>query len=408
MIERSLDTLTWQLIEEVLIVAAVCIVFLWHARSALVSAVILPLGILVSFILMRWFGINANIMSLGGIAIAIGTMVDASVVMVENLHKHKEAGATGSHWEIVRRASKEVGPALFFSLLVITVSFLPVFALEEVEGRLFKPLAMTKTTAMASAAVLTLILMPVLMGLFVRGKLHGESHNPISRFMIWVYRPALDFALRHRALSVVGAIVALAVTFVPFNRLGSEGWPKLREGDALAMPTTLPGISSTEARRTLQIQDRLLAEFPEVEVVLGKIGRADTALDPAPLAMVETHITMHPEESWPERIIELDWLRRRAGWMVADAVDRGFLTEYQPDDSGRPDDEKCAEQTALMAQGDVEAVVPRTLGRRARAARAARGAGGAGARPPRRAARGVPGFGGRVDRLGADGRGGVA
>lgn len=347
LIERSLDTLSRQLIEEVLIVAGVCVLFLWHARSALVSAFILPLGILVSFILMRFLGINANIMSLGGIAIAIGTMVDASVVMVENLHKHRESGTAGDHWDVVRKASREVGPALFFSLLIITVSFLPVFALEDVEGRLFKPLALTKTSAMASAAVLTLVLMPVLMGMFVRGKLHGEAHNPLSRVMIGVYRPVLNFALRHRVLSIVAAFAVLGATYVPLSMLGSEFRPPLREGDALAMPTTLPGISSTEARRTLQIQDRLLTEFPEVEVVLGKVGRADTALDPAPLAMVETHITMHPEESWPARIIELPWLKRQAGHMVAEARRRDLIAEEPAADA------KTAEQTALMAHASL-------------------------------------------------------
>ena len=320
LIKRSIGTLTKQLVEELLIVALVCVVFLWHARSALVSTIVLPLGVLVSFIVMRALGVNANIMSLGGIAVAIGAMVDASVVMVENFHKHREsAKGPVDHWELVRRASHEVGPALFFSLLVITVSFLPVFALEDQAGRLFKPLAFTKTLAMASAAVLTLFLMPVLMGLFVRGRLHAESVNPISRLMIGAYLPVLRFALRFRKTSIAGALLLLLATVVPFSRLGTEFMPAIKEGDALAMPTTLPGISSTEARRTLQTQDRLLAEFPEVRVVLGKIGRADTALDPAPLAMVETHISLHPESQWPERIIDEDWLEERVEDLISRA-----------------------------------------------------------------------------------------
>ena len=344
LIERSIATLTRQLVEEVLIVALVCIVFLWHAQSALVSVVVLPLGILVSFIVMRALDINANIMSLGGIAIAIGAMVDASVVMVENLHKHKEADSKSDHWALVTRASKEVGPALFFSLLIITASFLPVFALEDQAGRLFKPLAFTKTFAMASAAVLTLILMPVLMGLFVRGSVRSESANPVSRVMIAVYTPVLEFALRFRKLSIALALVTLAITLIPLSRLGSEFMPAIQEGDALAMPTTLPGISSTEARRTLQTQDRLLKEFPEVEVVLGKIGRADTALDPAPLAMVETHISLLPPERWPERIVDLSWLRKRAADVLAHARSAGRVGE------GGPEDSETVRQTALMSQ----------------------------------------------------------
>ena len=346
LIGRSIGTLARQLIEELLIVALVCVVFLWHARSALVSTVVLPLAILVSFIVMNALGINANIMSLGGIAIAIGAMVDASVVMVENFHKHREsAGDDADHWEVVRTAAQEVGPALFFSLLVITISFLPVFALEDQAGRLFRPLAFTKTLAMGSAAVLTLVLMPVLMGFFVRGKLHPESANPVSRLMIRCYLPVLRFALSHRTLSIAAAVLLLALTVIPFMRLGSEFMPSIKEGDALAMPTTLPGISSTEARRTLQIQDRLLAAFPEVEVVLGKIGRADTALDPAPLSMVETHITLLPEEDWPERIVELDWLAGAAKSLLNE-----LPAEAQRDLGVSLGD--AARQVALMGQTD--------------------------------------------------------
>ena len=313
LIERSIATLVWQLLEELGIVALVCVLFLWHARSALVSVIVLPLALLVSFLAMRALGVSANIMSLGGIAVAIGAMVDAGVVMVENFHKHREAaGDDGDHWTLVRDASREVGPALFFSLLVITIAFLPVFALEDQAGRLFEPLALTKTLAMASAAVLTLFLMPVLIGLFVRGRLAREAKNPISRAMIAVYLPVLRFALGHRTLSIGIALALLVATVVPFARLGSEFMPSIREGDVLAMPTTLPGISSAEARRTLQIQDGLLYGFPEVEVVLGKIGRADTALDPAPLSMVETHVSLLPEERWPRRIVERDWLEEVA------------------------------------------------------------------------------------------------
>jgi Cu(I)/Ag(I) efflux system membrane protein CusA/SilA len=344
LIERSIGTLSKQLIEELLIVALVCVVFLWHARSALVSTVVLPISILVSFLVMRVLGVNANIMSLGGIAVAIGAMVDASVVMVENFHKHREAddGRT-DHWELVRNASREVGPALFFSLLVITVSFLPVFALEDQAGRLFEPLAFTKTLAMASAAILTLFLMPVLIGFFVRGRVEKEASNPISRLMIACYLPVLRWALRFRKTAITVALLLLVATVVPFARLGSEFMPSLKEGDALAMPTTLPGISSTEARRTLQIQDRLIAEFPEVDVVLGKIGRADTALDPAPLAMVETHISLLPEERWPRRIPDFDWLVERAEGVLSEALaaDSVSALEVERDEAAR--------QVALMS-----------------------------------------------------------
>jgi len=345
LIERSIATLTRQLIEEILIVAAVCLLFLWHARSALVSALVLPLGVLASFLLMRVFGIGADIMSLGGLAIAIGTMVDASVVMVENLHKHKElAGPGADHWALVRRASVEVGPALFFSLLLITVSFLPVFALEDQAGRLFTPLAYTKTFAMASAAVLTLMLMPVLMGLFVRGPVRSEASNPVSRVMIAVYLPVLRGALRWRRSAIALAVALLAVTLVPLARMGSEFMPPIREGDALAMPTTVPGISSTEARRTLQVQDALIKDFPEVDVVLGKIGRADTALDPAPLSMIETHISLLPETRWPRRIVELGWLERTARAMLAD-LGAGALPRDRAD--------HVARQAALMSQASL-------------------------------------------------------
>ena len=344
LIEQSIATLRRQLLEELAIVALVCVLFLWHARSALVAAVVLPLGILTAFGVMRLFGVSANIMSLGGIAVAVGAMIDAAVVMVENLHKHKEAAKPeDDHWELVRRASREVGPALFFSLAVITVSFLPVFVLEDQAGRLFKPLAFTKTCAMASAAVLAVVLMPVLMGFFVQGKVHRESANPISRAMIAIYLPVLRFALKNRWLSIGVALLLLGLTVIPYSRLGTEFMPPIREGDALAMPTTLPGISSTEARRTLQMQDRLMKGFPEVEVVLGKIGRANTPLDPAPLSMVETHITLLSEDEWPARVIERDWLERRAR-DVLDEARQSFTLGPLPASAN-----EAAEQTARMS-----------------------------------------------------------
>lgn len=347
LIKRSVWTLSKQLLEELLIVAVVCVIFLWHARSALVSAVTLPIAILLSFIIMRILGMNANIMSLGGIAIAIGAMVDAAVVMVENLHKHKEQNPDETdHWKQVIEASKEVGPALFFSLLVITVSFLPVFALQEQAGRLFKPLAYTKTFAMGASALVALILTPIMMGFFVRGKIHAEAKNPVSRVLIWVYLPVIQFALKYRKTSIFIAILCLGLTYLPFQRFGSEFMPPIREGDILYMPTTVPGISSTEARRTLAIQDGLLAQFPEVETVLGKIGRADTPLDPAPLAMVETHISLHPQEQWPKRIIEKGFLAGIASDMLVTLRNHGQLKKS----SKKSPDEKLADQTELMSR----------------------------------------------------------
>ncbi|MFQ5714902.1 MAG: efflux RND transporter permease subunit [Candidatus Scalinduaceae bacterium] len=311
LIRRSINTLEHQLVEEMIIVALICVIFLLHVRSALVSAITLPIGILISFIVMKAMGIGANIMSLGGIAIAIGAMVDASVVMVENVHKHKEReDREKDHWKLVIKASQEVGPSLFFSLLVITVSFLPVFALQDQAGRLFKPLAYTKTFAMAGSAFVAIILIPVLMGFFIRGKTYPESRNPVSRFLIACYSPVIHFSLKRKKTIVVIAMLILIATFFIYRRLGSEFMPPLREGDILYMPTTVPGLSVTEARRTLQIQDRLLSQYPEVEVVLGKIGRADTSTDPAPLSMVETHVSLRPEEEWPERIIKKGYLKK--------------------------------------------------------------------------------------------------
>ncbi len=327
LILRAIRNLREKLLEESIVVALVCLVFLFHIRSALVVILTLPLGILMAFIAMRFLGISADIMSLGGIAIAIGAMVDAAIVMIENMHKHLEreigkkkrrlAVEEGSdftddgkyptsllssreRWEIVVRASKEVGPALFFSLLIITVSFLPVFALEAQEGRLFKPLAWTKTLAMASASLLALTLVPVMMGLFVRGTLYPETRNPVNRFLIWVYKPVLEFALRWRWPVLGGTVAVVILSLIPLQRIGSEFMPPLNEGSILYMPMTLPGISVRTAHEAMRKQDSILATFPEVESVFGKAGRANTATDPAPLAMFETTIVLKPEEEWRE------------------------------------------------------------------------------------------------------------
>jgi len=299
LIHRAIDTLRDKLVEESLIVAAVAVIFLLHARSALVAIITLPLGILISFIVMRVIGVNANIMSLGGIAIAIGAMVDAAIVMIENMHKHLERAEPGtSRWEIVLESAKQVGPPLFFSLLIITFSFLPVFSLEQQEGRLFKPLAFTKTFAMAGAAFLSITLVPVLMGYLIRGKIRPESTNPVNRVLRWIYAPVIDFVLRRPWAIIAGAAVVLGATVIPWNRLGSEFMPPLHEGSILFMPTTVPGVSIAQAREIMRYQDSVLAAIPEVERVLGKAGRANTATDPAPLDMYETTITLKPENEW--------------------------------------------------------------------------------------------------------------
>jgi len=299
LIDRAVGTLQEKLLEEMLIVALICIGFLLHARSALVAVLTLPLGVLLSFVAMYALGIEANIMSLGGIAIAIGVMVDASVVMVENLHKHRERRPDADQVELVIEASREVGPALFFSLLIVTVSFLPVFALSQQEGRLFGPLATTKTFAMAFASIIAVTVIPALMVYLVRGRLRPESANPVSRFFVRAYRPVIDAVLR-RPVAVLGAgVVVIALTVWPYQRLGSEFMPPLDEGDLLYMPTTTPGISITAARDLLQETDRIISQHPQVEHVLGKIGRADTATDPAPLSMIETTIRLVPEAEWP-------------------------------------------------------------------------------------------------------------
>jgi len=301
LIERAIGTLKHTLFEESIIVALVCILFLFHLRSALVGILTLPIGVLVSFIIMHGQGINANIMSLGGIAIAVGAMVDAAIVMIENAHKHLEHyGDTKERWELIRDSAVEVGPSLFFSLLIIAVSFLPVFTLEAQEGRMFRPLAFTKTYAMTGAAILSITLVPVLMGYLVRGKILPESKNPVNRFLIWVYHPIIKLVLKAKWLVLGLAVATLAVTYIPWKNIGSEFMPPLNEGDLLYMPTTLPGISITKARELLQQTDRIIKSFPEVDQVLGKVGRAETATDPAPLTMLETTITLKPKDEWRE------------------------------------------------------------------------------------------------------------
>jgi Cu(I)/Ag(I) efflux system membrane protein CusA/SilA len=320
LIEGAVENLQEKLFEEVAIVALVCMIFLVHLRSAFVAILTLPLGILVSFIVMYHQGLNANIMSLGGIAIAIGAMVDAAVVMVENAHKHLERDeGKKPRTEILIDAASEVGPSLFFSLLIITVSFLPVFSLQAQEGRLFSPLAFTKTYAMAGAALLAITVVPLLMVWFIRGKIVAEHRNPLNRFLLWLYAPVIRFVLRRKLLVLAGALVVLAATVVPLRQLGSEFMPPLNEGDLLYMPTTLPGISITKAREILQQTDRMIRQFPEVHHVFGKIGRAETATDPAPLSMIETTITLKPPEEWrpgmtiQKLIAELDQAVRLPG-----------------------------------------------------------------------------------------------
>jgi Cu(I)/Ag(I) efflux system membrane protein CusA/SilA len=299
LIERSVETLVKTLIEESIIVALVCAVFLFHLRSALVAIVSIPVSILLSFILMHLQGIGANIMSLGGIAISIGVLVDAAVVMVENAHSHLEKeGDERSHFEIILTSAKEVGPTLFFTLLVITVSFLPVFTLEEQEGRLFKPLAFTKTYAMAMSALVAVTLLPVLMYWFVRGKMRSEERHPVSRVLRALYAPVLRLSLRHRWAAVAVMLLVMASAVIPYKRLGSEFMPPLWEGDILYMPTTFPGLSITKAKELLQQTDRIIKTFPEVETVFGKVGRAETATDPAPLSMIETTITLKDPSEW--------------------------------------------------------------------------------------------------------------
>ena len=326
LIDRAVKTLEEKLIEESIVVALVCLLFLMHLRSAFVAIVILPIAVLASFGIMYGQGLSSNIMSLGGIAIAVGAMVDAVIIMIENAHKHLERdGGRKPHWDIIRDAAVEVGPTLFYSLLVITVSFLPVFTLQSQEGRLFKPLAFTKTYSMATAALLSITLAPVLMGLFIRGKIPREEKNPINRFLIWLYHPVLDLMIKFRWAVIITAAVIVGWVFFPWNAvvarvlpngavkefaaklgkafpyqsLGSEFMPPLYEGDLLYMPTTFPGISPTKAREVLQQTDQMIRAFSEVHHVFGKIGRAESATDPAPMDMIETTIMLKPEDEWP-------------------------------------------------------------------------------------------------------------
>jgi copper/silver efflux system protein len=318
LIERAISTLKQKLFEESVIVALVSILFLLHFRSAFVAIFTLPVAILIAFIVMRLQGVSANIMSLGGIAIAIGAMVDAAIIMIENAHKHveheasKPEGERRPHWTVISEAAQEVGPSLFYSLLVITLSFLPVFTLQAQEGRLFKPLAFTKTYSMAAAAVLAVTTVPVLMGFLIRGKIRPEEQNPINRMLVRVYHPLLHVVLRYKRIVVLAAIAIMLITIIPYSRLGSEFMPPLYEGDLLYMPTTLPGISITKAKEILQQTDKIISTFPEVKYVFGKVGRAETATDPAGLDMIETLIRLKPEDEWrqgmtPERLVsEMD------------------------------------------------------------------------------------------------------
>ncbi|MBY3208490.1 efflux RND transporter permease subunit [Rhizobium laguerreae] len=299
LIEAAIETLKGTLIEESIVVALVAVAFLLHVRSALVAIIMLPVGILIAFIAMRMLGLGANIMSLGGIAIAIGAMIDAAIVMIENAHKHLERAPPGKpRVEILVEAASEVGPALFFSLLIITVSFLPIFTLESQEGRLFGPLAFTKTFAMAAAALLSVTLVPALMVFFVRGRIVPEHKNPLNRFLIWIYRPVISGVLRVKTLTILAALAVLAVSVWPVQHIGSEFMPNLDEGTLMYMPTTLPGISVTKAAELMQTQDRIIKSFPEVQSVFGKAGRALTATDPAPTEMFETIITLKPKSEW--------------------------------------------------------------------------------------------------------------
>lgn len=300
LIDRAIDNLWQKLLEEFIVVALVCIVFLFHVRSSLVAIISLPVGILVAFIVMHLQGLNANIMSLGGIAVAIGAMIDGAIVLIENMHKHMEKTplTDENRWQVVADAAVEVGPALFFTLLIITVSFVPVFTLEAQEGRMFSPLAFTKTYAMAASAALAVTLVPVLMGYFIRGRVLPEQSNPINRSLIAIYMPALKAALAYPRTTLTAAVVIALLGLWPLSQIGSEFIPPLDEGDLMYMPTTYPGLSIGKARELLQQTDKLIATVPEVENVFGKIGRAETATDPAPLTMIETFIQLKPRDQW--------------------------------------------------------------------------------------------------------------
>jgi len=304
LIQDAVSNLWFKLLEEFAVVALVCILFLFHIRSSLVAIISLPIGILAAFIIMKMQGLNANIMSLGGIAIAIGAMIDGAIVMIENMHKHMERTplTKKNRWEVVYNSAKEVGPALFFSLLIITVSFVPVFTLEAQEGRMFSPLAFTKTYAMAASAALAITLVPVLMGYFVRGKVKAEHENPVNRILTYIYKPVLRTALAYPKSILLGATVILAIGLWPANKIGTEFIPPLDEGDLMYMPTTYPSLSVGEAREILHKTDRLIKTLPEVDTVFGKIGRAETATDPAPLTMIETFIQFKPKSEWREGV----------------------------------------------------------------------------------------------------------
>ncbi len=304
LIDRAVENLWYKLLEEFLVVAAVCLVFLFHLRSSLVAIISLPVAILTAFIVMRLQGINANIMSLGGIAIAIGAMIDGAIVMIENMHKHMEKTplTDENRWQVVTKAATEVGPALFFSLLIITVSFLPVFTLEAQEGRMFSPLAFTKTYAMAAAALLAITLVPVLMGYFIRGKIRPEQQNPINRLLVGAYQPILKGVLQFPKTTLLLACLLATTALYPLGKIGNEFMPPLDEGDLMYMPTTYPGISIGKARELLQQTDRLIRTLPEVKSVFGKVGRAETATDPAPLSMIETFIQLKDRSEWREGV----------------------------------------------------------------------------------------------------------
>lgn len=386
LIKRAIGTLKEKLLEESIVVAVVALVFLLHFRSAVVAILTLPIGILMAFIVMYYLGINANIMSLGGIAIAIGAMIAAAVPMIENLHKHIErnnqSAEKRSHWALVLDSTREVGPALFFSLLIITISFLPVFALEAQEGRLFKPLAYTKTFVMAASALLAVTLVPVAMGLLVRGRIRAEHRNPVNRLIRRTYDPVLKFALHRRWWVLGGAATVLAVTAIPWKRLGSEFMPPLREGTIMFMPTTLPGVSITEARRIMRTQDSVIRTFPEVESVFGKVGRARTATDPAPLSMIETVVNLKPESEWrpglsyQELVNEMDVAVRMPGvtnsWTMPikgriDMLATGIRTPvgikiFGPDLATLEVVGKKIERVVLQVPGTRSAIADRSLG----------------------------------------------
>lgn len=393
LIDRAIQNLTHKLIEEFIVVALVCAIFLWHVRSALVAVITLPLGLALAFIAMHFQGLNANIMSLGGIAIAVGAMVDAAIVMIENAHKHIEAWeeahpgadlAGSERWQVITEAAVEVGPALFMSLLIITLSFIPIFTLEGQEGRLFGPLAWTKTWSMAASAFLAVVLVPVLMGLWIRGKIPPEDKNPLNRWLVRLYQPLLMGVLRRPKTTLFAALLVLIGGLYPVEKLGGEFLPQIAEGDILYMPSTLPGVSSSEAAAMLQKTDKLIRTVPEVATVFGKAGRADTATDSAPLEMIETTIQLKPESEWRpgmtmEKIIdELDKTVRLPGlanlWVMPirnriDMLSTGLKSPIGIKVSGQSlaDIDGAAEQieeAAKTVPGVVSAIAERLTGGR--------------------------------------------